>query len=141
MTQKRSKVTQSPNCALDWESTNDLCKTSDITTSRNWLEAEFAAGLRNGVERFEVMLKPFGLDGSVPEKLRRDMFEFGQIRNAIVHRGGHVDRQLSNACPWLGFAVGEELPIGRINSTDTGKLHTTMLSCLSAAWASVSGKI
>lgn len=77
------------------------------------LEAELAAGLRNGVERFEVMLKPFGLDGSVPEKLRRDMFEFGQIRNAIVHRGGHVDRQLSNACPWLGFAVGEELPIGR----------------------------
>ncbi len=57
------------------------------------------------------MLKPFGLDGAVPDKLRRDMYEFGQIRNVIVHRGGYADRQLSNACPWLASAVGQELPI------------------------------
>lgn len=75
------------------------------------LETELAAGLRNGVERFEAMLKPFGLDGAVPDKLRRDMYEFGQIRNVIVHRGGHADRQLSNACPWLACVVGQELSI------------------------------
>jgi hypothetical protein len=77
------------------------------------LESEVAAGLRNGVDRFEALLKPFGLDGPIPEKLRRDIFEFGQIRNVIVHRGGHTDRQLSIACPWLEFPLGEELPVGR----------------------------
>lgn len=77
------------------------------------LESETAAGLRNGVERFEVILKPFGLDGSVPGRLRQDMFEFGQVRNAIVHRGGHADRKLTGSCPWLNFKVGDELPIRR----------------------------
>jgi len=77
------------------------------------LEGELAAGLRNGVERFEAMLKPFTLDGAVPDKLRRDMFKFGQIRNAIAHRGGHADRQLLSACPWLGLIASQELPIGR----------------------------
>ncbi len=75
------------------------------------MESETAAGLRNGVDRFEAMLKPFGLDGAVPDQLRRDMFEFGQVRNAIVHRGGHTDRQLTSSCPWLNFKVGDELPI------------------------------
>lgn len=77
------------------------------------LEAELAAGIRNGVERFESMLKPFRLDGEVPEKMRRDLFEFGQVRNAIVHRGAHADRQLVGACPWLGLSVGSELNLNR----------------------------
>jgi hypothetical protein len=77
------------------------------------LEADIAAGMRNGIERFEVMLQPFALDGQVPARLRRDMFEFGQIRNAIVHRGWKTDRQLSEACPWLRLIVGQELRLGR----------------------------
>ena len=39
------------------------------------------------------------------------MFEFGQIRNAIVHRGAHADRQLLNACHWLSLTIGDELLI------------------------------
>jgi hypothetical protein len=76
------------------------------------LEGEVAAGVRNGIERFEVLLKPFGLDGAVPDGLRQDMFEFGQVRNCIVHRGGRTDRQLQNACPWLATNAGEDLTIG-----------------------------
>ena len=75
------------------------------------LEGELGAGIRNGVERFESLLRPFGLDGAIPERLRRDMFEFGQIRNTIVHSGGVTDRQLTTACPWLGFSVGVDIPI------------------------------
>lgn len=75
------------------------------------LEGEVGAGIRNGVERFEALLKPFGLDGQIPDGLRRDVFEFGQVRNTIVHRGGITDRQLASACPWLGFSVGTDLPI------------------------------
>jgi hypothetical protein len=77
------------------------------------LEADLAAGLRNGVDRFEVMLRPFALDGPVPGPLRRDTFEFGQVRNAFVHQGWKADHQLSKACPWLGLVVGQELPLGR----------------------------
>ncbi|MDR4481955.1 MAG: hypothetical protein R3B95_01640 [Nitrospirales bacterium] len=77
------------------------------------LETDVAAGLRYGIDRFEALLKPIGLDGAAPEKLRRNIFEFGQVRNAIAHRGGTTDRQLSNACPWLNFPIGEELPIIR----------------------------
>ena len=77
------------------------------------IEAETAAGLRNGAERFEAMLRPFRLDGSLPEKLRRDVFEFGQVRNAIVHRGGRTDRQLASSCPWLGLSPGTDLSVGR----------------------------
>lgn len=75
------------------------------------MESETSAGLRNGVARFEAMLKPLSLDGPVPDELRKDMFELGQVRNVIVHRGGRIDRQLTNSCPWLNFEVGNELSI------------------------------
>jgi hypothetical protein len=77
------------------------------------LEAETAAGVRNGIDRFESVLKPIGLGGMVPSQLRRDMFEFGQVRNAIVHRGSTTDRQLSEACPWLNLVPGQELEISQ----------------------------
>jgi hypothetical protein len=79
------------------------------------LEADLAAGVRNGVDRFETMLRPLALDGPIPRSLRRDIFEFGQIRNAIVHRGQLADRQLSKACPWLALAAGQDLPTSRLN--------------------------
>lgn len=75
------------------------------------MESETSAGLRNGIDRFEAILKPLGLDGSVPGQLRKDIFEFGQVRNLIVHRGGRVDLQLTNSCPWLNLKVGNELSI------------------------------
>ena len=96
------------------------------------LEGESAAGLRNGVERFEALLKPFGLGGAVPERLRRDMFEFAQVRNAIVHRGGTTDRQLTIACPWLGLSIGEDLPIKRQNFDrygDAAHWYVVLLIC------------
>ena len=73
------------------------------------LEQEIGAGIRNGVARFECLLKAIGLDGAVPSRLQRDMFEFGQVRTAVVHGGGKVDARLVGACPWLGFEAGEDL--------------------------------
>ncbi len=75
------------------------------------LESETSAGLRNGIGRFEAILKPLTLDGPVPAQLRKDMFEFGQVRNLIVHRGGRIDPQLTNSCPWLNLKVGNQLSI------------------------------
>lgn len=75
------------------------------------LERDKAAGLRAGVGRFESVLECLGLEGEVPDRLRRDVLELAQVRNAIAHRGGLVDTQLVEACPWLGVAAGDELRV------------------------------
>lgn len=75
------------------------------------LEQEVAAGIRNGVDRFESILQPLGLAGAIPQKLRRDMFEFGQIRNVVVHCSGIADRRFIEACPWLGLSINQEVRV------------------------------
>lgn len=75
------------------------------------LEKDIAIGLRNGTTRFEALLVPFGLSGEIPEDIKRDIYELGQVRNTIVHRAGVVDRQLLDACPWLGYSFGDEIQV------------------------------
>lgn len=75
------------------------------------LERDLAAGLKSGVSRFEAMLDPFGLSGDVHAEVRRQMYEFNQVRNVIAHNAGKVDRRLSDACPWLESKVGDEFLI------------------------------
>ena len=77
------------------------------------LERELGAGLRNGIDRFEAMLKPFGFSGGVSRETRKSIFELGQIRNAIVHRAGHADRTLVDSCPWLHLKIGEKIKVSR----------------------------
>jgi len=77
------------------------------------LERELGAGLRNGVDRFEAMLEPFGLSGEVAKETKKGIFELGQIRNALVHRAGHADRTLVDSCPWLHFKHGEKIKVSR----------------------------
>lgn len=71
------------------------------------LEREVAASLQTGVGRFESLLEALRLSGDVPDLLRRELYELSQVRNAIVHRGGSVDRRLAEACPWLSLTPGE----------------------------------
>jgi hypothetical protein len=75
------------------------------------LEQELSTPLRSGVIKFEAILEPFGLSGTVHQRLRRDIFELNQIRNALVHRAGIADRRLIDACPWLGLTVGDQVKI------------------------------
>lgn len=71
------------------------------------LERELGAALRKGIDRFEVMLAPFGLDGELPDLLRREIYELGQVRNVIAHNATKIDRHLLKACPWLKGKVGD----------------------------------
>lgn len=75
------------------------------------LERETGAGLKNGTARFEALLKPFGLSGECPDIVNRTIFELGQVRNLIVHRGGRVDRTFREACPWVQIPLGHELKV------------------------------
>jgi hypothetical protein len=77
------------------------------------LDREVSAGVRNGTERFESLLRPLGLGGPVPKGLAKDIFELGQVRNGVVHRGGRVDRKLSESCPWLDLRPEDELKVSQ----------------------------
>lgn len=77
------------------------------------LERELVVGLKGGVSRFEAMLEPFGLSGELPEALRREIYELGQVRNLIVHNASKVDRRFADACPWLKAKIGSEFFVSR----------------------------
>jgi len=77
------------------------------------LEKEIGTGLRAGTTRFEALLRPFDLSGEVPEIIHRLIFEMGQVRNLIAHRGGRVDRTFKTTCPWISFKIGSQLTVSR----------------------------
>jgi len=76
-----------------------------------FLERELGAALRKGIDRFEVMLAPFGLDGELPDLLRREIYELGQVRNVIAHNATKIDRRLLQACPWFKGKMGDYFQI------------------------------
>jgi hypothetical protein len=75
------------------------------------IETEVSAPLTNGVGRFEALLSPFGLGGSMDEDVKRTLFELSQVRNVLVHRYGVADKRLAEACPWLGVKAGDPVKL------------------------------
>ena len=75
------------------------------------LTEDIGATRRFGVERFESVLKPFGLSGHVREDVAKALFELQQLRHVIVHRQAVVDRRLLKNCPWLPLNVGQTVVI------------------------------
>ena len=75
------------------------------------LEQELGSRLKKGVTRFESLLEPFSLSGSLPQGCAQDLFELQQIRNVIAHRNGIADRRLKSACPWLKVRVGQPVNV------------------------------
>jgi hypothetical protein len=66
---------------------------------------------KHGVDRFEVVLAPFGLSGAVDPEIKKKVREMHFIRNVLVHRAGIADRRLVQGCPWLGLQVGQSVII------------------------------
>lgn len=73
------------------------------------IERDLGAGVKNGINRFESLLEAVGLTGVTPDKMNQVFFEFGQVRNALAHRGGFVDKKLIDNCPWLDLKIGEAI--------------------------------
>lgn len=67
------------------------------------------APFKQGVNMFEVLLKPFGLSGVVDTDVRRDILELSNMRNVIVHKRGIADGRMVKACPWLNLKAGQAL--------------------------------
>jgi hypothetical protein len=75
------------------------------------LERSLKSDLKAGVNRFETLLDAIGMSGEVPDEARRLLFEMSQVRNVIVHSGSIADRKFVDACPWLGFKIGDEVRV------------------------------
>jgi uncharacterized protein YutE (UPF0331/DUF86 family) len=73
------------------------------------LKQTLRASTHKGIGRFETILSAVGLDGGVPEEVRRAILELAEVRNVIVHRRGIADGRFVSSCPWYGVGPGEEL--------------------------------
>jgi len=75
------------------------------------LEQDLASPLKRGVSRFETLLEPFSLSGSLPEGCAKVIFELQQVRNAVAHSNGIVDRRLRTECPWLNAKLNKPVTV------------------------------
>jgi hypothetical protein len=66
---------------------------------------------KHGVDRFELLLEPFGLGGTIDAEVKKGIREMHHVRNVLVHRGGRADRRLVEGCPWLGLELGRSVTI------------------------------
>ena len=73
------------------------------------LKQEVRASMQKGIGRFEAILAPLGLEGAVPDAVRRAIFELSEVRNVLMHRHGFADKRFVSSCPWFGARVGDEL--------------------------------
>ena len=76
------------------------------------LQQSTGSPLKQGVNRFETVISILGISGKACEESDKQViFELQQIRNVIVHKRSVADRRLCAACPWLGFAVGQQIQV------------------------------
>ena len=77
------------------------------------LDQDTGSGLRNGINRFQVLLEGLGLKLELEEPQKKVLFEFQMVRNNLAHRNGVVDRRLLESCPWLGVKLGQSVKVSR----------------------------
>lgn len=75
------------------------------------LEDNLNAPFKQGVNRFENLLKVFGLDGAVDKDIKDTLFELQQVRNVIVHQRGIADHRFVEKCSHLGYEHGQEVRV------------------------------
>jgi hypothetical protein len=76
-------------------------------------ELDRVRGTGRGIDRFENLLDAIQLSGSHEKVLARNIYEMQQIRNVFAHKRGIADRHFIDACPYLGYNVGDRVLIGR----------------------------
>jgi hypothetical protein len=78
------------------------------------LDDRTAGPLRQGINRFEELLKHFNLSGPVSGDMSKTLFELQQVRNLHAHRQGIADVRFSKACPWLNATIGNYHAVTRM---------------------------
>lgn len=103
------------------------------------IDRELRGPSRIGMGRFETLLEAIGLRVSLNDELRRDLYEFQQVRNCLAHHFGVADKKLIAACPWLKANVGQPLAVSRSDFVRYGNAATTLLLQLLCESASALG--
>jgi len=62
---------------------------------------QYGLQTKPGIDRFELILSFFKLDGPVDKDIKRTIYEFSQIRNIILHKSGAIDLTFKSNCPHL----------------------------------------
>jgi hypothetical protein len=75
------------------------------------LKNELKLNIKSGVGRFDGLLDAIELSGSIPEIIRRNLYELSQVRNCLVHRNSKVDLRLVKNCPWMDIRVGASITL------------------------------
>ena len=73
------------------------------------LKATVKARQRVGVGRYQELLKPLGLGGTVHKSVSRALLELAEVRHVIVHRLGRCDKRLADRCSWLTLTPGVQI--------------------------------
>jgi hypothetical protein len=81
------------------------------------IQRDKKVGLRSGISVFEDLLNSIEIDGTpqsrlageVDRRIKDQLYEAQQIRNALAHRGGIADRRLCDACPNLKMVPGQRI--------------------------------
>jgi len=64
---------------------------------------------RQGIGRFESLLKIFNLYGSIDDDIKDRLYEMSKIRNAFVHNKGIADKKFVDSCPSLKCKIGDQV--------------------------------
>jgi hypothetical protein len=73
------------------------------------LKQKLATALKPGAARFEELLGPFGLAGTIDDSVKRLLFELSAVRNVLVHKNGVADKRFVEACPWINCKQGVKI--------------------------------
>lgn len=74
--------------------------------------------LRAGINRFEQLLDAVDLSGQHDPILAKNIYAMQQIRHVFAHKSGTADGPFVDACPHLGYAVGDPIHIDRNTWSD-----------------------
>ncbi len=79
----------------------------DILTQK--IKESTDSPFKKGCSRFEVPLDAVFLGGSLPESIRKALFELSEVHNVLVHRNATADRRFRDACPWFDTSPGSTI--------------------------------
>lgn len=87
---------------------NRMSEDERLTFLVGELKQSLSGAADGGIGQYNEVFSQLGLDGSLHKSIQDPLIELCQVRNVLVHRGGIVDTQLINRCPWFATQKGSK---------------------------------